>query len=86
MKKMKTLLPLLLLLSIGLCADVDIFCSLVSLNSITSWCTCENACNSNSGCGVKCDSSDRITSLSATNKNLKTLPDNIGSLTSLTYL
>ena len=25
--------------------DVDVFCELVSLNSITSWCDCRNVCS-----------------------------------------
>ena len=82
---MKTQLLLLLLLSLlqkdvsG--DDTDIFCELVSINSITSWCVCEDACND--GCsGITCIN-NKIKEIDVSSRWLTSIPDSIGNLTNL---
>ena len=68
--------------------DFNYFCSLVALSPTgSSWCSqCSSPSSAICGnCGVTCSNS-KITALTVANKGLTTLPNYIGSLTSLTSL
>ena len=87
MKTVFLLISFVLLLSgVTRGTDFDIFCELVSLSpNKTTWCSnCSNPCGM---CGVICNSDNtRIISISAYNKGLTTLPENISNLVALTHL